>query len=174
MRSAFNSAVSAPDAILDSTLSHVVSKPVASYAPPPSDSEETDDVFHDKLMATEKGGQIAEFEDLDVQIPSNTISSPPNADLDNWDESPLLAGEGGSEADLQPGGGAGIKEFIQPDNEASGNVLEGMTLKELRRLAEQKNIANAKTLKKHELIAAIRTATAARPINVMEATLSLQ
>jgi hypothetical protein len=196
MRSAFNGAVSAPDAILDSALLSApapVAKPVATaaYAPPPTDAEddeETDDlVFHDRMMATEEGvgsaDQIAEFEDLDVSPVSNTVMPPASfsapaetvatvADLANWGESPLLAGEGGSEADLQPGGGAAIKEFVQPDAEASGNVLDGMTLKELRRLGEQKSIPNAKSLKKHELIAAIRSAT--RPINVMEATLSLQ
>ena len=193
MRSTFNSAVSAPDAILDSTLlsapAQTPAKTAAAYAPPPPDVEEDDEtddvVFHDRLMATEEGvgsaDQIAEFEDLETTDASNTpvdaVAEPvisTVADLANWGESPLLAGEGGSEADLQPGGGAGIKEFVQPDSEASGNVLDGMTLKELRRLGEQKSIPNAKSLKKHELIAAIRSAAAARPINVMEATLSLQ
>ncbi len=53
--------------------------------------------------------------------------------------------------DLQPGGvGSGI---VAPPLQSS---LEGMTLKELRRLAQQKSISGANEMKKRELIEAIR------------------
>jgi hypothetical protein len=46
------------------------------------------------------------------------------------------------------------------ESSSQASALEGMTLKELRRLAEQKNIAGAKTLKKNELITALRSVPA--------------
>lgn len=53
--------------------------------------------------------------------------------------------------DLQPGGvGSGVQV---PSIQSS---LEGMTLKELRRLAQQKSISGANEMKKRELIEAIR------------------
>lgn len=137
------------------------------------------------ILAEEDDG-IAEFEDLGSEpltmappppsVPVMTEDAAPADFTSAWgaeDESPLLSTAGASEVDLQPGGGASVKEFVQPDSDASSTVLDGMSLKELRRLAEQKNIPNAKQMKKHELIPAIRHATA-KPINVMEATLSLQ
>lgn len=187
MKSAFNSAVTAPDAILNATLSPAPPSPV-KYAPPPQE----DDLLHANLMSEEEGDDgIAEFEDLGGEAEPLTMAPPPPSSSSDapvlaggsstdftsaWgteDESPLLATTGGSETDLQPGGGATVKEFVTPDSDSSGTVLDGMTVKELRRLAEQKNISNAKQLKRHELVAAIRHATA-KPINVMEATLSLQ
>jgi hypothetical protein len=53
--------------------------------------------------------------------------------------------------DLQPGGvGSGI---VAPSLQSS---LDGMTIKELRRLAQQKGISGANDMKKKELIEAIR------------------
>lgn len=193
MKSAFNSAVTAPDAILNAALASASSSAPTSakYAPPPP-LDETDDVIHSHLMTAEASDTdgIAEFEDLGGETEPITIAPPPPSSSSSistrdaaptdftsaWgaeDESPLLSTDSASEADLQPGGGASVKEFVQPDSDASTSVLDGMSLKELRRLAEQKNIPNAKQMKKHELIQAIRHATA-KPINVMEATLSLQ
>lgn len=192
MKAAFNSTVTAPDAILNSALLAPAPAPApVKYAPPPQDL--SDDLLHANLMMaeTEDGVEedgIAEFDDLDsssaVAAPLTVAPSPPAAattmpesDFTSaWgaeDESPLLSTAGGSDADLQPGGGATIKEFVTPDSDSSGTVLDGMTVKELRRLAEQKNVPNVKQMKRHELVAAIRHA-AAKPINVMEATLSLQ
>ena len=190
LKSAFNSAVTAPDAILNAALAPAPTPVSTKYAPPPA-LDETDDVLHSNLMAaetTEEADGIAEFEDLGGEAEPLTMAPPPPSvpvmtedttpgDFTSaWgaeDESPLLSTAGASEVDLQPGGGASVKEFVQPDSDASTSVLDGMSLKELRRLAEQKNIPNAKQMKKHELIPAIRHATA-KPINVMEATLSLQ
>jgi hypothetical protein len=56
------------------------------------------------------------------------------------------------EDDLQPGGvGSGIKEVTE-----SSNILESMTLKELRRLAEQRGIKGAAELKKKELLSQLK------------------
>jgi len=58
------------------------------------------------------------------------------------------------EDDLQPGGvGSGIKEVTE-----STNMLETMTLKELRRLAEQRGIKGATELKKKELLSQLKGA----------------
>ncbi len=55
------------------------------------------------------------------------------------------------EDELQPGGiGSGV---VVPSIQSS---LEGMTLKELRRLAQQKGISGANDMKKRELVEAIR------------------
>jgi hypothetical protein len=56
------------------------------------------------------------------------------------------------EEDLQPGGvGSGIKEVTE-----SSNILESMTLKELRRLAEQRGIKGSAELKKKELLSQLK------------------
>ena len=187
LKAAFNSTVTAPDAILNAALAAPTPAASTKYAPP---MDETDDVIHGNLMMAETAEEdegIAEFEDLGSSTdvappPPSSVVAPvaeeaaPSDFTSAWgaeDESPLLATTGGSEADLQPGGGASVKEFVQPDSDASSSVLDGMSLKELRRLAEQKNIPNAKQMKKHELIPAIRHATT-KAIHVMEATLSLQ
>ncbi len=63
----------------------------------------------------------------------------------------VVEGSATAAADLQPGGvGSGI---VPPSLQSS---LEGMTLKELRRLAQQKSISGANEMKKRELIDAIR------------------
>lgn len=59
--------------------------------------------------------------------------------------------------DLQPGGvGSGLDELMTPDSKIKPSALEAMTLKELRRLAEQRNVPNASTLRKQALIEALR------------------
>jgi hypothetical protein len=72
---------------------------------------------------------------------------------------------------LQPGGvGSGIKELPEADSNAKGNVLEGMTLKELQRLAEQKGI-NTTRLRKPQLIEAIRAHSRPTPFEASESAL---
>jgi hypothetical protein len=65
--------------------------------------------------------------------------------------------------DLQPGGvGSGLPA-VEPDSslldaqKPRGNVLDGMTLKELRRLAEQRSIQGASGMRKQNLIEALRS-----------------
>ena len=90
---------------------------------------------------------------LDVQdIPMETQDMQPDVqeapqevhEVPDFAEEPV-------ELDLQPGGvGSGV---VVPSLQSS---LDGMTIKELRRLAAQKGITNANDLKKKELIQAIR------------------
>jgi hypothetical protein len=76
-------------------------------------------------------------------------------------------------AALQPGGvGSGIQDVPEADNSAKGSVLEGMTLKELQRLAEQKGI-NTNRLRKPQLIEAIRAHSRPSPFQTTETTLEL-
>jgi hypothetical protein len=75
--------------------------------------------------------------------------------------------------DLTPGGvGTGIDTDVSDIHNES--VLNGMGLKELRELAKQKGVAGAKTLRKHELVAAIRESkTTVTPFEIREGTLEL-
>ena len=75
---------------------------------------------------------------------------------------------------LQPGGvGSGVKNIVIPDSSAKGSVLEGMTLKELRRLAEQKGVSGADKMRKQVLIDAINALPKIMPFEATEATLEL-
>lgn len=74
--------------------------------------------------------------------------------------------------DLQPGGVTVAETDVSDTNNES--VLNAMGLKELKELAKQKNIAGAKTMRKHELVAAIRASkTTVTPFEVREGTLDL-
>lgn len=85
---------------------------------------------------------------------------------DRDDDSDLVAA-------LQPGGvGSGVKEIPEPDSSAKGNVLEGMTLKELQRLAEQKGI-NTSRMRKPALIEAIRAHSRPSPFEVAASAVEL-
>lgn len=94
-----------------------------------------------------------------------------------FDIAPVVEDDRADDADLaaalQPGGvGSGIKEVPEPDSSAKGSVLEGMTLKELQRLAEQKGI-NTTRLRKSQLIDAIRSHSRPSPFQTTETTLEL-
>jgi hypothetical protein len=109
-----------------------------SYPPPPgSELGEDDDLLHEQLHSAVSPGE----------------------------ESPLLPGASAAVPDdLQPGGvGSGLSvdgDSASPFSDTQkprGNVLDGMTLKELRRLAEQRNVAGASTMRKQALIEALRS-----------------
>jgi len=101
------------------------------YPPAPSsviEEDEDQDLIHAELLEEEE-------EALHPLQHSPTPPSPPS-----------------EEEDLQPGGvGSGIKEVTE-----SSNMLETMTLKELRRLAEQRGIKGATELKKKELLSQLK------------------
>jgi hypothetical protein len=72
-----------------------------------------------------------------------------------------------SHDDLQPGGvGYGLK--LQESSEQTTS-LDGMTVKELRRLAEQRGIENASEYRKKELIAKLRALAAPSVPSLLEA-----
>lgn len=61
---------------------------------------------------------------------------------------------------LQPGGvGSGSKEELVADSALSPSVLEGMTLKQLKQLAERNNITVPSGVRKPQLIAALRASS---------------
>ena len=74
--------------------------------------------------------------------------------------------------ELQPGGITLVGEDVSDTSNES--VLNAMGLKELREIAKQKNIGGAKTMRKHELVAAIRASkTNVTPFEIREGTLDL-
>jgi hypothetical protein len=110
----------------------------AHYAPPPSSVVGEDEVeeLHDEFLKEEEEQALHP-----LQRPP-TPPTPPS-----------------SQEDLQPGGvGSGIKDLIEPSN-----ALEGMTLKELRRLGEQRGIKGASDMKKRELLANLRAGVSPPP-----------
>jgi hypothetical protein len=106
-----------------------------SYPPPPgSEFGEDDDLLHEQLHSATQSS---------TQEPVMNVKEVPD--------------------ELQPGGvGSGLPS-VEPDASFSdntkpkSNVLDGMTLKELRRLAEQRSIAGASTMRKQALIDALRS-----------------
>jgi len=99
-----------------------------SYPPAPSSVIEEDEEILAELLEEEE-------ELHPLQRPPSPPVTPPS-----------------EEDDLQPGGvGSGIKEVTE-----STNMLETMTLKELRRLAEQRGIKGAAELKKKELLSQLK------------------
>ena len=113
--------------------------PFPSYEPP---SDDGDDLLHEELHS--------ELSPIVQEQESSSGSSKPSSNL--------MAGATLSLSDdLQPGGvGSGLDELMTPDSKIKPSALEAMTLKELRRLAEQRNVPNASTLRKQALIEALR------------------
>lgn len=125
-----------------------------SYPPAPSSVlGEDEDLLHETLqkevendgipfetMALEENNEIHESESSEQKEDIQPFS---------FEETEIKS----EEPDLQPGGiGSGVTE------ETLSNALDGMSLKELRRLAEQRGISSVKEKKRKELIEAIRAA----------------
>lgn len=110
--------------------------PLPRYEPPSDDEEEGlhEDLHSDLSPVEESSSEIAE--PITNSVAGATVSL---------------------SDDLQPGGvGSGLDELMTPDSKIKPSALEAMTLKELRRLAEQRNVPNASTLRKQALIEALR------------------
>jgi hypothetical protein len=110
-------------------------------SPPPTPVEPTSYPSAPSSVIEEDEEILAELLEMDeealhpLQRPPSPPATPPS-----------------EEDDLQPGGvGSGIKEVTE-----STNMLESMTLKELRRLAEQRGIKGAAELKKKELLSQLK------------------
>ena len=110
-------------------------------SPPPTPVEPTSYPSAPSSVIEEDEEILAELLEMDeealhpLQRPPSPPATPPS-----------------EEDDLQPGGvGSGIKEVTE-----STNILESMTLKELRRLAEQRGIKGATELKKKELLSQLK------------------
>ena len=113
--------------------------PLPSYEPP---SDDSDDLLHEELHS--------ELSPVALEQESSSGSSKPSSN-------PVAGATISLSDDLQPGGvGSGLDELMTPDSKIKPSALEAMTLKELRRLAEQRNVPNASTLRKQALIEALR------------------
>jgi hypothetical protein len=165
-----------------------------NYAPLPSAAAEGTPLgdLHDDLMAEEvdfdlpdgavlgsdsaaaaAAAHVAETfaATTNVEVDQEGITAAPDFLNDDMGSS-LLAGGG---EDLQPGGATMTVAAAATAVAASGSVLDSMTLKELRRLAEQKGISGSKQMKKHELIEAIRNSkTAVTPFDISDGVLTLE
>jgi hypothetical protein len=125
---------------------------VPAYAPAP-ESVASEDDLHQELHE-----QVNDLDSDDgVEIISSGPLEPIPMDTTVADVPASMPAD-----DLQPGGvGSGV-EKTSPAN--SSNALDVMTLKELRRLGEQRGIASATHLRKQALIDALRNAAAVNPI----------
>ena len=127
----------------------------AVYAPAPASvNGDDEDLLHEELH-----GEASNVEAEDL-TPFANNSSPTSATISP--QVSTTAVQGGDNDivvndNLQPGGvGSGVAEQVSPDNASRGSMLDGMTLKELRRLAEQRSINNASSMRKQALIDALR------------------
>jgi hypothetical protein len=112
-------------------------EPEAKYPPAPgSELGEDEDLLHETLLQ-ESGAPVISKEEA---VPS-------------------VVAESVVPDDLQPGGvGSGLPESSREEAQRPrGHVLDGMTLKELRRLAEQRNVPGASNMRKQALIDALRS-----------------
>jgi hypothetical protein len=123
---------------------------VAPYATEEPEHEQNMYVANDvEIPEVPEVPDIPEVQDADIhEIPEAAPDfSEPIFDMGKY----IVQGAESDKGDLQPGGvGSGI---VAPSIQSS---LEGMTIKELRRLAQQKSISGANEMRKKELIEAIR------------------
>lgn len=120
--------------------------PAISYPPAPSSvMGDDEDLLHETLQKeVEDDGILFETMESPEDKKDNEVMPP-------FDESETELKL--DEDDLQPGGiGSGVSD------QSLSNALDGMQLKELRRLAEQRGITGVKEKKRKDLIEAIRAA----------------
>ncbi len=121
--------------------------PPVSYPPAPSSVlGEDDDLLHETLHK-----EVEEVEANDIQpLPEDEVEEMPVVEFNAPPSSPIPEPPV-FEEDLQPGGvGSGVEES------SLNSALDTMTVKELRRLAEQRGIEGVKEKKRKDLIEAIR------------------
>lgn len=136
----------------------------AEYPPAPSSElGDDEDLLHEELTA--EAVEAAEAaEAVPALLEAKAAAVPASAEA-----APVFSPSGFSNTieefdgldSLQPGGvGSGLQEPMAADSSAKPSVLNGMTLKELRRLAEQKGVSVKNHMRKQELIDAILGAVA--------------
>lgn len=125
----------------------VVSEPhhAPVYAPAPgSELGEDEDLLHEELHGL-----------TETEKPAETVAE---TIAETTAAATVTATSAVVNDDLQPGGvGSGLPDSALPESKPRGNVLDGMTLKELRRLAEQRNIPGASGMRKQALIDSLRS-----------------
>lgn len=165
-----------PSPVGESSLSlSNVSAPVYAPAPGSVMSDDDAEILNDDLHMTLSGDLSSnDFAPIKQESPtleiSNSNSSSSNLFSINNEIIELENTNENVNDDLQPGGvGSGIKETIKTGSSA----YDGMTLKELRRLAENRGINGAKDMRKQALIDALRTAATSGTFNLTEGVLEL-
>ena len=161
MRSASNAHI--PEGLVDKALAAAAASAVstdteATYAPAPEPEE---DDLH-----------VALSEELDLEtedlkpMPEESVETQffKEAEVQNKAEEIVF------EDALAPGATLGASN-AEDLGATKGGVLDAMTLKELKQLAEQKGVKGAKSMRKHELVEAIRNSKVSiSPFDVHEAT----
>jgi hypothetical protein len=167
MRSASNAHV--PEGLVDKALAAASiassSENAASYAPAPEEGD--DDIVHATLSD--------ELETLNLD--SDELKPMPEEAPVTFDTDDVI--EAVTEDDLAPGATLGAATATTTATEdlgtTKGTVLDNMTLKELKQLAEQKGVKGAKSMRKHELVEAIRNSkVSVSPFDIHEGTVSLE
>jgi hypothetical protein len=128
------------------------------YPPAPSSElGEEEEVLHKRLHAEMEMETEAELQQpVETEIQSEQIQPLPEeiADIPPYEEK--------SNDDLQPGGSNNTLTVDLPAD-SSGSSLDAMTLKELKRLAEQRKIHGWSNMRKQALIDALRNTVAEEP-----------
>ena len=142
------------------------------YPPAPSSvlGEEDEDLLHEELLADDA---VVTGADADAGAGAGAVtavtgmaSSESAAEDDGLhflesEEDGIVEAETVPD-DLQPGGvGSGVPAPVAAAAEAKGTVLDGMTMKELKRLAEQRGISGTSAMRKQQLVDALRALPAA-------------
>lgn len=133
--------------------------PPAVYPPAPgSEMGDDEDLLHEELHT--EAEKLREVQARDAEVEGAKIVAEFAEPEPEPERSMVGASEQGTsieelsepiDADLQPGGvGSNVKEIV------ASNVLESMTIKELRRLAEQRGISGTSNMKKPVLISTLR------------------
>lgn len=128
------------------------------YPPAPSSvMGEDEDLLHEELHTEDVQASVpaplSPMKFVDSAEDFAPVATTADSDLTNTPVLPPVSD------DLQPGGvGSGLPVVKEP---ATG-VLEAMTLKELRRLAEQRSITGASTMRKQQLIDALKAEVPAK------------
>lgn len=179
MKSSLNSV--APDpvekALASASLNHIHSHMDAAAAaggsgPVDLNDLDADDEFDVAFSASDaKDTELTAPDSVDAvlaqQSAQNSADVAPEPDIQPFDMGTPISSD-----DLAPGGISGLD--IDVSDTSNETVLNSMGLKELKELAEQKKIPNAKKMRKHELVAAIRASkTTVTPFEIKEGTIEL-
>ena len=148
-----------------------------SYAPAPGSVMSDDDaeLLNEDLHGALGGGSESSFAPVSQDSPVLQVSEqqPLYTKPDETAEPGLLNAVDAASApmndDLQPGGvGSGV-----PEVKTGASAYDSMTLKELRRLAENRSISGAKDMRKQALIDALRNAPTGGTFDLNEGVLEL-
>jgi hypothetical protein len=135
------------------------------YPPAPSSElGDDDDILHEELHTEVLHAKPQEYQEMPSQEPE--LHSIEETDIQSFDEEPKVADE------LQPGG-IGSSMSVELPADSTGSSLDSMTLKELKRLAEQRKIAGASAMRKQALIDALRNNVPKNKDSLLEETLQL-